>query len=151
MNLSGFIGVIQTAHAQPNADKLPVEAARQDAPRESFEQYVSKAIDEAPKNDRKPENASSAPQKADNEDNKAINAATVSDSKKEKDSEKENTAVQDRITARAEIHQNQPKDKNTGKIVWKIGPDYTSTPELRKLGQIIGQHHAHLCRPPLHR
>ena len=35
-------------------------------------------------------------------------------------------------------------DKKTGKIVWKVGPDYTATPELRKLGQIIGQHHAHM-------
>jgi hypothetical protein len=35
-------------------------------------------------------------------------------------------------------------DKKTGKIVWQIGPDYTTTPELRRLGQIIGQHHAHM-------
>ena len=35
-------------------------------------------------------------------------------------------------------------DKKTGKIVWKVGPDYTATPGLRKLGQIIGQHHAHM-------
>jgi len=35
-------------------------------------------------------------------------------------------------------------DKKTGKIVWKVGPDYTATPALRKLGQIIGQHHAHM-------
>jgi hypothetical protein len=35
-------------------------------------------------------------------------------------------------------------DKKSGKIVWKVGPDYTATPELRKLGQIIGQHHAHM-------
>ena len=35
-------------------------------------------------------------------------------------------------------------DKSAGKIVWKIGPDYTATAELRKLGQIIGQHHAHM-------
>jgi len=35
-------------------------------------------------------------------------------------------------------------DKGMGKIVWKIGPDYTATAELRKLGQIIGQHHAHM-------
>lgn len=35
-------------------------------------------------------------------------------------------------------------DKKTGKIVWQIGPDYTATPELRALGQIIGQHHAHM-------
>lgn len=34
-------------------------------------------------------------------------------------------------------------DKKTGKIVWKIGPDY-NTKELRHLGWIIGQHHAHM-------
>ncbi|MBF0277816.1 MAG: aryl-sulfate sulfotransferase [SAR324 cluster bacterium] len=35
-------------------------------------------------------------------------------------------------------------DKKTGKIVWKLGPDYTASDELRCLGQIIGQHHPHL-------
>lgn len=35
-------------------------------------------------------------------------------------------------------------DKQTGKIVYRIGPDYTSTTELRELGQIIGQHNAHI-------
>jgi hypothetical protein len=35
-------------------------------------------------------------------------------------------------------------DKKTGKIVWKVGPDYAATEALRKLGQIIGQHHAHM-------
>jgi hypothetical protein len=35
-------------------------------------------------------------------------------------------------------------DKTTGNIVYQIGPDYTSSPALRKLGQIIGQHHAHI-------
>lgn len=35
-------------------------------------------------------------------------------------------------------------DKQSGKIVWQIGPDYSLTPELRKLGWIIGQHHAHM-------
>jgi Arylsulfotransferase (ASST) len=34
-------------------------------------------------------------------------------------------------------------DKKTGKIVWKLGPDY-STPEVKHLGWIIGQHHAHI-------
>ncbi|MFC1868004.1 aryl-sulfate sulfotransferase [Thermodesulfobacteriota bacterium] len=34
--------------------------------------------------------------------------------------------------------------KKTGKIVWKLGPDYTVSPQTRKLGQIIGQHHAHM-------
>ena len=35
-------------------------------------------------------------------------------------------------------------DKKTGNIVWKIGPDYNASPELKKLGWIIGQHHSHL-------
>lgn len=35
-------------------------------------------------------------------------------------------------------------DKQTGKLVWQIGPEYASSPELRKLGWIIGQHHAHM-------
>ncbi|MBW2031140.1 MAG: aryl-sulfate sulfotransferase [Deltaproteobacteria bacterium] len=35
-------------------------------------------------------------------------------------------------------------EKKTGKIVWRVGPDYTATPALRKLGQIIGQHHCHM-------
>lgn len=34
--------------------------------------------------------------------------------------------------------------KKTGKVVWKLGPDYTATKELRKMGIIIGQHHAHM-------
>ncbi|MFP3040459.1 aryl-sulfate sulfotransferase [Treponema primitia] len=35
-------------------------------------------------------------------------------------------------------------DKKTGKIVWRIGPDFNETPELKKLGWIIGQHHLHM-------
>jgi len=35
-------------------------------------------------------------------------------------------------------------DKKTGKIVWQLGPDFTTTPALRAIGQVIGQHHAHL-------
>ena len=35
-------------------------------------------------------------------------------------------------------------DKKTGKIVWLIGPDFTATKEMRKIGQIIGQHHCHM-------
>ena len=31
-----------------------------------------------------------------------------------------------------------------GRIVWQIGPDFSASPELRKIRQIIGQHHAHL-------
>jgi hypothetical protein len=34
--------------------------------------------------------------------------------------------------------------KKTGKIVWQVGPDFTTTLALRNLGQIIGQHHAHM-------
>ena len=34
--------------------------------------------------------------------------------------------------------------KETGKIVWKIGPDFTETAEMRAIGQIIGQHHVHM-------
>ncbi len=35
-------------------------------------------------------------------------------------------------------------EKKSGKIVWQIGPEFTATSELRKMGQIIGQHHAHM-------
>jgi hypothetical protein len=35
-------------------------------------------------------------------------------------------------------------DKQSGKIVWSIGPDYDKSPELKELGWIIGQHHAHM-------
>lgn len=31
-----------------------------------------------------------------------------------------------------------------GKIVWQIGPDYSATPELRAIRQVIGQHNPHL-------
>ncbi|WP_234121949.1 aryl-sulfate sulfotransferase [Clostridium hydrogenum] len=34
--------------------------------------------------------------------------------------------------------------KKTGKLVWKIGPDFTETKQLRAIGQIIGQHHVHM-------
>ena len=34
--------------------------------------------------------------------------------------------------------------KETGKIVWQIGPDFTASRELRAIGQIIGQHHLHM-------
>jgi len=34
-------------------------------------------------------------------------------------------------------------DRRTGKIVWQLGPDY-SKPEVKHLGWIIGQHHAHI-------
>ena len=35
-------------------------------------------------------------------------------------------------------------DKASGKIVWQIGPDYNASKALRKMGWIIGQHHAHM-------
>ena len=31
-----------------------------------------------------------------------------------------------------------------GSIVWRLGPDFSESEELRKIRQIIGQHHAHL-------
>ncbi len=34
-------------------------------------------------------------------------------------------------------------DKKTGKLVWQLGPDY-STGKAKEIGQIIGQHHAHM-------
>lgn len=30
-----------------------------------------------------------------------------------------------------------------GSVVWQLGPDFSATPELRAIRQIIGQHHAH--------
>ncbi len=35
-------------------------------------------------------------------------------------------------------------DKQTGKVVWQIGPNYDSTPALRKMEWLIGPHHAHM-------
>jgi hypothetical protein len=35
-------------------------------------------------------------------------------------------------------------DKHSGNIVWKLGPRYDGSDVERKLGWIIGQHHAHL-------
>lgn len=35
-------------------------------------------------------------------------------------------------------------EKSTGAVVWRLGPDYLATPQLRKINQIIGQHHAHM-------
>ncbi len=34
--------------------------------------------------------------------------------------------------------------KETGKVVWRMGPDFADDPKLRKIGQIIGQHHVHM-------
>lgn len=36
-----------------------------------------------------------------------------------------------------------------GKVVWQLGPDYSATPEMREIRQVIGQHHAHLIPPGL--
>jgi len=35
-------------------------------------------------------------------------------------------------------------DRKTGKIVWQLGPYFTARKALRNIGQIIGQHHAHM-------
>jgi hypothetical protein len=35
-------------------------------------------------------------------------------------------------------------DKQSGKIAWSVGPQYDASPELKELGWIIGQHHAHM-------
>jgi hypothetical protein len=35
-------------------------------------------------------------------------------------------------------------EKNSGKLVWQLGPNYDTTPEEKELGWIIGQHHAHM-------
>lgn len=34
--------------------------------------------------------------------------------------------------------------KETGKVVWQVGPEYDTSAALKKLGWIIGQHHAHM-------
>ncbi|MEE0955195.1 MAG: aryl-sulfate sulfotransferase [Eubacterium sp.] len=34
--------------------------------------------------------------------------------------------------------------RETGKLVWRIGPDFSASKELRELGWIIGQHHLHM-------
>ncbi|MEO8315297.1 MAG: aryl-sulfate sulfotransferase [Pseudomonadota bacterium] len=31
-----------------------------------------------------------------------------------------------------------------GKVAWRIGPDFNQSAALRRIGQVIGQHHAHL-------
>ena len=31
-----------------------------------------------------------------------------------------------------------------GSVVWQLGPDFSASPELRAIRQIIGQHHAHI-------
>jgi len=34
--------------------------------------------------------------------------------------------------------------RDTGKVVWRVGPDYTEGKPEYKLGKIVGQHHAHI-------
>jgi outer membrane protein assembly factor BamB len=36
-----------------------------------------------------------------------------------------------------------------GSVVWQLGPDFSHTEEMQAIGQIIGQHHAHLIPPGL--
>lgn len=36
-----------------------------------------------------------------------------------------------------------------GSIAWRIGPDFSASPELQAIGQVIGQHDAHLIPPGL--
>lgn len=36
-----------------------------------------------------------------------------------------------------------------GNVVWQLGPDFSRTPEEQAIGQIIGQHHAHMIPPGL--
>ena len=36
-----------------------------------------------------------------------------------------------------------------GNVVWKLGPDFSRSEAERKIGQIIGQHHAHFIPPGL--
>ena len=36
-----------------------------------------------------------------------------------------------------------------GSVVWQLGPDFSKTPEQRRIRQIIGQHHAHIIPPGL--
>jgi hypothetical protein len=42
-------------------------------------------------------------------------------------------------------HGGSPKDGSVrdGSIVWQLGPDFSASPELRAIRQIIGQHNAH--------
>ena len=35
-------------------------------------------------------------------------------------------------------------ERATGRIAWRMGPDYRDTPALATLGQIVGQHHPHI-------
>lgn len=43
------------------------------------------------------------------------------------------------------VNMAQSDKYKVGEIIWRVGPDYSKgTPEGDKLGQIIGQHHAHM-------
>ena len=43
------------------------------------------------------------------------------------------------------VNMAESDEYGVGEIVWKVGPDYSAgTPEGDNLGQIIGQHHAHM-------
>ncbi|NPV60618.1 MAG: thioredoxin [Actinobacteria bacterium] len=43
------------------------------------------------------------------------------------------------------VNMAESEDYEVGEVVWRVGPDYSpGTPEGDKLGQIIGQHHAHM-------
>lgn len=35
-------------------------------------------------------------------------------------------------------------DRETGDVVWRIGPDFEACKELQDIGQIVGQHHVHM-------
>ncbi len=35
-------------------------------------------------------------------------------------------------------------DKKTGNLTWRLGPDYNENEQTKKIGWIIGQHHAHI-------
>ncbi len=35
-------------------------------------------------------------------------------------------------------------DHETGKVVWRVGPDYTKTKALKRFGTIVGPHHTHM-------
>jgi flagellar hook-length control protein FliK len=116
MNLSGLIGILQTAHTQQTADK-PVETARHDQPRESFEQLVSKAVEDSPRNnERKSESPSPSRQKDETENSRTADEAAVTDRMKQKEPVKETTAGQEQIAEQTEILKDQPKDKNSKKI-----------------------------------
>ena len=40
-------------------------------------------------------------------------------------------------------------EKKTGKVVWRLGPEFSENEASKKLGQIMGQHHLHLIQKGL--